>query len=85
MACQLVTVAGDNPGYESVMKGLGVISLVNPRHPEEFARRLGLLLRETDLRKLWRNWAKQEVQQYDYPKIVNRYEEVYAEALRNHV
>jgi phosphatidylinositol alpha-mannosyltransferase len=80
MACQLVTVAGDNPGYESVMKGLGVISLINPRHPEEFARRLGLLLHESDLRKLWRAWAKQEVVQYDYPNIISRYEDVYAEA-----
>lgn len=82
MACQLVTVAGDNPGYESVMKGLGALSLVNPRHTEEFARRLNLLLRENDLRKLWRDWARQEVVQYDYPNIVSRYEEVYAEAIQ---
>jgi len=84
MACQLVTVAGDNPGYESVMKGLGVISLIHPKHPEEFARRLGLLLHEADLRILWRDWAKHEVLQYDYPTIVSRYEAIYAEAQRHH-
>lgn len=81
MGCGLVTVAGDNPGYESVMKGLGVISLIHPKHPEEFARRMELLLRENDLRNLWRAWAKQEVQQYDYPNTVSRYEDVYARAI----
>lgn len=84
MASQLVTVAGDNPGYENVMRGLGVISLIHPKHPEEFARRMGLLLREKDLRKLWRDWAKQEVEQYSYANIVSRYEEVYDEAIQRH-
>jgi len=31
MAAGLVTVAGDNPGYESVMRGFGRLSLVNLR------------------------------------------------------
>lgn len=80
MASGLVTVAGDNPGYESVMQGLGAISLVNPKHTAEFARRLELLLTEVDLRKLWRNWAEKEIGQYSYPTIVSQYEEIYAHA-----
>lgn len=84
MATGLVAVAGDNPGYESVMQGLGAISLVNPKHIPEFARRLELLLREGDLRILWRDWAKKEVGQYNYPNIVSQYEEVYIQAVKQH-
>jgi len=81
MATGLVTVAGDNPGYAAVMQGLGAISLVNPKHVAEFARRMELLLYEKDLRTLWRTWALKEVQQYGYESIVAQYEEVYKQAL----
>jgi phosphatidylinositol alpha-mannosyltransferase len=84
MASGLVTVAGDNPGYASVMKGLGALSLVNPKHHAEFARRLKLLLYENDLRKLWRDWAVGQLPQYDYRTIVDQYEDVYQEALARH-
>lgn len=83
MASGLVTVAGDNPGYESVMRGLGALSLVNPKHSAEFARRLELLLYEKDLRKLWRSWAAAEMPQYSYKSIVDLYEEVYQQALQS--
>jgi phosphatidylinositol alpha-mannosyltransferase len=81
MATGLVTVAGDNPGYESVMEGLGAISLVHPKHAAEFARRIELLLYETDLRKLWREWAAKELPQYSYERIVDQYEAVYKKAI----
>ncbi len=81
MGCGLVTVAGDNPGYASVLNGLGALSLVNPKHSEEFARRLELLLYEADLRKLWRDWAKNELPNYTYKQVVDEYEEVYNVAL----
>jgi phosphatidyl-myo-inositol alpha-mannosyltransferase len=81
MATGLVTVAGDNPGYGAVMPGLGALSLVNPKHSAEFARRLELLLYENDLRKLWRNWAISEMPQYSYKRIVDQYEEVYRQAI----
>jgi phosphatidylinositol alpha-mannosyltransferase len=84
MATGLVTVAGDNPGYASVMKGLGAISLINPKHTEEFARRLDLLLHENDLRRLWRDWAKTEVQQYSYAEVFSQYEAVFKKALERH-
>lgn len=83
MATGTVVVAGDNPGYASVMKGLGAISLVNPKHHAEFSRRLNLLLHETDLRRLWRDWSESQIPQYSYAAIVDLYEEVYGEALKN--
>jgi len=83
MACGLVTVAGDNPGYASVMQGLGAVSLVNPKHSAEFARRLELLLHENELRSLWRTWAAEDVQQYDWAKVIDQYEDVYRLARKN--
>jgi len=83
MACGLVTVAGDNPGYVSVMKEMGAISLVNPQHTDAFARRLALLLNEKDLRTNWQKWAKNYVKQFDYPAIVKRYEELYTYTLQH--
>lgn len=84
MATGLVTVAGNNPGYASVMDGLGSVSLVNPKDTAEFASRLQLLLYENDLRDLWRTWAKEQISQYSYKAIADQYEEVYNQALEQH-
>ncbi|HZM63541.1 MAG TPA: glycosyltransferase family 4 protein [Candidatus Saccharimonadales bacterium] len=84
MACGLVTVAGDNPGYASVMQGLGAVSLVNPKHAAEFARRLELLLTQGDLRAIWRAWAADDVMQYDWNRIIEQYELIYTEARKKH-
>lgn len=81
MATGMPTVAGDNPGYASVMTGLGAVSLVNPRDIPDFARRLDLLLYQKDLRRLWRAWAKREVQQYSTEHMITQYEAVYRKAL----
>jgi phosphatidylinositol alpha-mannosyltransferase len=81
MACGLVTVAGDNPGYASVMQGLGAISLVNPKHDEDFAHRLELMLYEKELRELWRTWAAEQMPQYTYKTIIDQYEVIYAKAI----
>lgn len=84
MASGLVIVAGDNPGYASVMNGLGALSLVNPKHHAEFARRLSLLLQENDLRIICRQWAAEQIPNYGYSKIVSQYEEIYKKAIREH-
>jgi phosphatidylinositol alpha-mannosyltransferase len=84
MASGLVTVAGNNAGYASVLQGLGALSLVNPHDTHEFAKRLDLLLHEPELRKLWLKWAKDNVVQYSYPHVVEQYEDVYRAALQNH-
>ncbi len=77
MAKGCVAVAGNNGGYESVMTDFGQISLVNPKDTKEFARRLDFLAKDKAVRKLWRNWAKQNIEQYSYDKIVDMYEQIY--------
>lgn len=84
MATGLVTVAGNNPGYRSVLTGLGAISLIDPKDSEEFAHRLDLLLHENDLRKLWRDWAKQQTKLYTVSTIIDEYESLYAKAIKKH-
>lgn len=82
MATGTVTVAANNPGYVSVLKGRGALSLVNPRDVEEFARRLHLMLYDQELRKLWQKWAKEYIQQFDYVKVVDKHEALYKELLK---
>jgi phosphatidylinositol alpha-mannosyltransferase len=84
MASGLVTVAGDNSGYASVMQGLGALSLVNSKDTPEFARRLKLLLDETRLRALWLDWAGDYVKQFSYEKVVGQYEALYELSLKKH-
>jgi phosphatidylinositol alpha-mannosyltransferase len=84
MATDTVAVAGNNSGYIDLMEGVGALSIVNPVDTDEFARRLALLLEETKLRALWQSWAREYVKQFDYPRVVDQYEELYFEALRQH-
>jgi len=84
MASGTVAVAGDNPGYASVMRELGALSLVNPRDTTEFARRLKLLLNESSLRRAWQAWAKPYVRQFSYERIVDQYEHLYKTAIETH-
>lgn len=79
MAAGAVVVGGNNAGYASVLSGRGAISLVNPLDDELFASRMNVLLNDEDLRTLWRAWAKNEVQQYSYKKIVASYQRIYKE------
>ncbi len=82
MAMGVVIVAGNNPGYVSVMDGRGKISVVNPKDTEDFARRLELLLYDETLRKSWLNWSQKYVKQFDYKKVVDQYEALYKEQIK---
>lgn len=82
LASGLPVVAGDNPGYESVLRDRGRLSLLNPRDTVEFARRLALFIDDQQLRTLWSNWAQEYVTQFDYDNIVNKYEQLYVELSR---
>lgn len=84
MATGVVCVAGNNSGYSDVMQELGGLSIVNPTDAQEFARRLDLLLNREDLRALWQDWASKYVKQFSYSNIVDRYEELYIEAIKTH-
>ncbi len=84
IATGTVCVAGNNSGYADVLQDVGAISLVNPEDTTEFARRLETLLHEESLRAVWRNWAIEYVKQFNYPHIVDQYEALYHEALKQH-
>ncbi len=84
MATGTVSVAGNNSGYIDVMQEMGAISIVNPHDTAEFARRLEVMLTSPELRAVWQKWAADYVKQFSYPRIVDRYEELYHEALQKH-
>lgn len=84
MASGAPVVAGNNSGYTGVLQDIGQISLVNPQDPEDFARRMHVLLTEPKLRRLWLTWAKQYVKQFAYPHIIDMYEQSYKDALAKH-
>lgn len=81
MACGAVTVAGDNPGYTSVLADRGKWSLVNPKDIPEFARRLDVMLFDEDMRRMWREWAAEYVKRFGYEEIVDQYEKLYAKII----
>ncbi len=82
MATDTVIVAGNNSGYSDVMQELGALSIINPHDAVEFARRLKLLLENEALRNLWQEWAAEYVKQFSYPEIVDRYEQLYEDSLK---
>ncbi|MEK7603092.1 MAG: glycosyltransferase family 4 protein [Patescibacteria group bacterium] len=82
MANGLPIVAGDNPGYTSVMQERGLLSLVNPKDTQDFARRLELFLTDKIIRKQWQSWAMKYVEQFDYRKVVDSYEKLYLQSLK---
>lgn len=81
MATGAVALAGNNSGYADLMQGLGALSIINPEDTIEFARRLDMLLNQPQLRRLWQDWAYNYVRQFNYPAVVDQYEELYKESL----
>lgn len=77
MAAGVPTVAGDNIGYQCVMKDRGLLSLVNPEDTSDFARRLEIFLRDQGVRDIWLEWANTYVNQFDSLPVIDQYEEVY--------
>lgn len=84
MATGLPLIAGDNPGYASVMTGRGKLSLVNPKNSEEFARRMELFLYDEELRDIWKKWAANHVKQFAYPRVIDAYENLYESLRKRH-
>ncbi len=82
LASGQVLVAGNNPGYVSVMKGLGEVSLVNPRDIDAHALLLEKLLYDEAVRKQYRTWAQDYVKQFDYAVVTDQYEAIYKRLVR---
>lgn len=83
MAAGIPIVAGDNPGYASVMKGRGMLSLVDPEDTANFARRLELLLFDRTLQRALSDWADNYVDQFDFSLVVDQYEQLYKRILES--
>lgn len=81
LASGQVLVAGNNPGYTSVLKGFGAVSLVDPRDTAAHAALLEKMLYDADLRLRYKKWAKQYIQQYDYSVTTDQYETIYTKLL----
>lgn len=81
MAMGTPVIAGNNIGYATVLEGHGRLSLVDAEATSDFANRLAVFLSDNEIRRLWIDWATTEVKQYDYRRITNLYEKVYAEAI----
>lgn len=81
MLYETPVVAHDNEGYASVLKETGRLSLVNCNDPIEYARRMALLMEDAALRKVWQKWSKTYIEQFDYEKIVDQYEELYRKSV----
>lgn len=86
LASGQVLVAGNNPGYVSVLKELGTTSLVDARDIKAHAALLEKMLYDEALRANYKKWAQQYVKQYDYSVVTDQYEEIYAQlvAKENH-
>jgi phosphatidylinositol alpha-mannosyltransferase len=82
MAVGTPVVAGNNPGYASVMTDLGRISLVTPRITIDFAQRLELMLYNEQIRSLWKQWANIHLKQFSFDKVTEKYEKVYNQAIK---
>lgn len=73
-------LAGDNPGYRSVL-GERPDLLVDPRNTEQFAERLKQILSDKDERRQTRQWLAQEVKKYDVNVVGRQLEEAYYSAI----
>jgi len=77
MALGVPVVAGNNPGYASVMTDEGRISLVNPKSQTDFTQRLELMLYNEEMRTVWKKWATKQIPTYSFEKIAKQYLNLY--------
>jgi phosphatidylinositol alpha-mannosyltransferase len=84
MALGVPVVAGNNPGYASVMTNEGRISLVNPKSGADFVQRLELMLYNEEMRTVWKKWAKKQLPSYSFDKITKKYLALYKEVKKQH-
>jgi phosphatidylinositol alpha-mannosyltransferase len=78
---QTAVLAGDNPGYRSVMEPRPE-SLFDPRDPQALADKLHHLLTEPRSRQALAEWGGRYVQDFDVTTVGNQLLQVYGEALR---
>lgn len=79
-AARGVVIAGDNPGYASVI-GERPEALFDPTNEEQFANKLQRYLDDKAARTQAHDWQRQFVRQFDVPQVVDEILVVYNEAL----
>ena len=84
MSAGTVVVAGNNPGYQSVMTGRGRLSLVDSKSRTDFAQRMELMLFDYEIRNLWLKWANNYIKQFDYSLITDKYEKIYKDTIKKY-
>lgn len=85
MAADLPTVAGNNEGYRTVMRGQGQVSLVDPTDRRSFSDKLNLLVANPRARRNWQGWAKKTIGRYDKRVIADHYENAFRAAVASQV
>lgn len=83
LASGQVVVAGDNPGYRSVMQEFGEISLVDPKDTTAFTNKIETLLYDEGIRDKYQVWARKYVKQYDYRLVMDKYEALYRQLIES--
>jgi len=79
-AARGVVLAGDNPGYRSVMRGFES-QLFDPRNTQQFAQTLAHFMREHSTRRTIAAAQKAYVAQYDINRVGQEIEMVYKKAV----
>ena len=73
MACALPVVAFSNDGYKSFLKGKnGEKFLVKPKDYNALAKKIGILIKDPELRKATGEWGKREAEEYAWPKVAGQ-------------
>lgn len=75
-----VVLAGNNPGYASVM-GERPEVLFDPLNEEQFADKIAKYLHDPERRKAIREWQQQFVRKFDVPNVADEILVVYDQAL----
>lgn len=78
-----VVLAGDNPGYRSVMTAKPEL-LFDTHGVEALASKLKAYLNDPKLRATAQKWGQSHAQEFDTAKVGLKLIEIYAKALRNH-
>jgi phosphatidylinositol alpha-mannosyltransferase len=79
-AARGVVLAGNNPGYASVV-GERPEALFDPKDEVQFAAKLQKFLDNPAAREKARNWQQQFVRQFDVPNVADEIMVVYDQAL----
>jgi phosphatidyl-myo-inositol alpha-mannosyltransferase len=79
-AARGVVLAGDNPGYASVMAQRPQ-ALFNPKNTQAFAELLATMLEDDNARKQAHAWQQEYVRQFDAPAVGERVVAAYTSAL----